>query len=565
MREEWPLDCYDCLLPSPLSAPPHLITSSSTHLQPQHAPRSLAHSAVMLLPLPPISPLSLKIYLHDDALTTLSSLNLVVLSAPRERLQQASCSVFSRPPYDSRALPLAVALYKILRAGGAVRLPKRLKPDPITQREIYAAAVAPPERRRSRPMVALTGPAVDPAMDPAAASPSAAEGSSSSVPKPRATRPAAPELEHDSTGERAPQEQEEQHQGAPAPAYKEQQPQPVAWLGGATAASMADAGSTLLRAARAEAAGSSSSSNVGGVEASATSLLRRLFQTSVSERLRAQLRAQMTTQLRPPSAACSLVSTASMMLAGQRTSANTISATAAGSAEQGDAAEGNATEGAAAKGATSKSRDNGSGISSFKNAKGAASEAATRQAAPQVPEAGCVADEGSMDHAGMASQLQQLLTDCDADADGQLSRKEFFRVLADIGLDLDSNSKEAGQLFLSLDRNAAGVVALDDLRAALTFIMDPAASRESAAAMPSSLVSMLADDHKQKGNPILRLRESLASQGSRVIDMFNKWDTSGDGKIQKSVSRGYAPAETPPTPACAPRIPHPTSSPATPT
>jgi len=139
-----------------------------------------------------------------------------------------------------------------------------------------------------------------------------------------------------------------------------------------------------------------------------------------------------------------------------------------------------------------------------------------------------------MDHAGMASQLQELLSDCDCDGDGQLSRKEFFRVLADIGLDLDSNSKEAGQLFLSLDRNAAGVVSLDDLRAALAFIMDPAASRESAAAMPSSLVSMLVDDHKQKGNPILRLRASLASQGSRVIDMFNKWDTSGDGKIQKS-------------------------------
>ena len=83
-----------------------------------------------------------------------------------------------------------------------------------------------------------------------------------------------------------------------------------------------------------------------------------------------------------------------------------------------------------------------------------------------------------------------------------------------------------------------------DVRQAISFLLDPShetgdddALRKAAAALPAGLLQLFVDENAHAammGNPVGRLRDSLAAQGGRVIDLFNKWDLNGDGVIEKS-------------------------------
>jgi len=130
----------------------------------------------------------------------------------------------------------------------------------------------------------------------------------------------------------------------------------------------------------------------------------------------------------------------------------------------------------------------------------------------------------------------------------QINRKQFRQALADFGLDLGAG-EESELLFSSLDKNGAGVVEMDDLHAAISFILDPrhdtdqaALLQSAAASLPAGLIELFGGGLSSLGsNPIERLRNSLEAQGGRVIELFRKWDVNGDGQISKKEFRAALP------------------------
>ena len=53
----------------------------------------------------------------------------------------------------------------------------------------------------------------------------------------------------------------------------------------------------------------------------------------------------------------------------------------------------------------------------------------------------------------------------------------------------------------------------------------------------SALEKLLMMDNNQLGSSIQKLRHNLAAQSARVLDLFKRWDTSGDGKVSKDEFR----------------------------
>ena len=77
----------------------------------------------------------------------------------------------------------------------------------------------------------------------------------------------------------------------------------------------------------------------------------------------------------------------------------------------------------------------------------------------------------------------------------------------------------------SLDKDGDGILQLSEIESAVEeLIHAPAESR---------LQSLLHRDDAEIGSSIQRLRDKLAAQSARVLDLFRKWDIDGDGRVTK--------------------------------
>ena len=77
----------------------------------------------------------------------------------------------------------------------------------------------------------------------------------------------------------------------------------------------------------------------------------------------------------------------------------------------------------------------------------------------------------------------------------------------------------------SLDKDGDGILHVSEIESAVEeLIHAPAESR---------LQSLLHRDDAEIGSSIQRLRDKLAAQSARVLDLFRKWDIDGDGHVTK--------------------------------
>ena len=144
------------------------------------------------------------------------------------------------------------------------------------------------------------------------------------------------------------------------------------------------------------------------------------------------------------------------------------------------------------------------------------------------------------DHVGeekdrLGEDLVDALTRRTGD-DGIITFRVFRDALDEMGLDMCMSSDDVDLLFRSLDRNGGGQLHLEELTAAVGFIINPAAAEPSANRQVSKHVAASLNeliDVNPETNPVNHLRDALSSQASRVIDLFKRWDSNGDGVISK--------------------------------
>ena len=106
---------------------------------------------------------------------------------------------------------------------------------------------------------------------------------------------------------------------------------------------------------------------------------------------------------------------------------------------------------------------------------------------------------------------------------GQLTKLQFNEAMVDLGV-LYSVDDNTDVLFDSVDMDHSGIISINELEEAVRHLVDPS--------MVSELENLLKEG-ASISTSIQSLRDKLASQASRVIDLFQKWDTNHDGNISR--------------------------------
>ena len=128
-----------------------------------------------------------------------------------------------------------------------------------------------------------------------------------------------------------------------------------------------------------------------------------------------------------------------------------------------------------------------------------------------------------------AAHLIEILRDKGRENGGSVTRRQFTEVLQDLGVELGVHDA----LFNSLDTDHSGTIDLRELKAAISLILDPGANM--------SFESLIMANGSMLRGPIERLRDRLAAQASRVIDLFRRWDLDGNGYISMNEFRCMLP------------------------
>ena len=139
----------------------------------------------------------------------------------------------------------------------------------------------------------------------------------------------------------------------------------------------------------------------------------------------------------------------------------------------------------------------------------------------------------------------------------------FVEGLREMGLDSEMGSNDMVVLFRTLDRNGGGQLQMEELASAIRYVVDPnpkkfANDKNLSAGMIKRINALKAvgeggggavgkgttDGGSSGGaapsavvNPVQQLRDSLAQQAARVIDLFRRWDANGDGVISREEFR----------------------------
>jgi len=117
-----------------------------------------------------------------------------------------------------------------------------------------------------------------------------------------------------------------------------------------------------------------------------------------------------------------------------------------------------------------------------------------------------------------AAKVIDLFKEWDENGDGRITKKEFRTAMPELGLDVPRKTVDA--LFDKFDPDRSGSITQKELGKILR------------APGTSVLGSIDIDEHSSKSVPE-QLKEALAKNATRAIELFREWDTNKDGFVTK--------------------------------
>ena len=115
-----------------------------------------------------------------------------------------------------------------------------------------------------------------------------------------------------------------------------------------------------------------------------------------------------------------------------------------------------------------------------------------------------------------------------ADEKGYVTLPKFRSVMWTLGV-IKSSIEDADGVFGSIDLNGNGKVTFEELKKAIESVIN-----EDTEAKIERLVRA---DQEMEAAAVQRLRDRLASQAARVLDLFRQWDVDGDGTVTREEFR----------------------------
>ena len=119
-----------------------------------------------------------------------------------------------------------------------------------------------------------------------------------------------------------------------------------------------------------------------------------------------------------------------------------------------------------------------------------------------------------------ANSMVLLLQERARSANGEVGPEEFAEGLTELGV--CKPGEDIRQLFETLDTDGSGTLAIGELKAAIALILDPAADKT---------LGKVTEKGTEMSAPIKKLRNKLAKEANRIIEMFLRWDKDGNGTI----------------------------------
>ena len=102
----------------------------------------------------------------------------------------------------------------------------------------------------------------------------------------------------------------------------------------------------------------------------------------------------------------------------------------------------------------------------------------------------------------------------------------FVEGLRDMGVDSEMGNQDMVVLFRTLDRNGGGQLQLAELSSAIKYVLDPNPKRfandKNLSAGMIKRINALQGRGDGLENPVQQLRDALAQQAARVIDLFRR-------------------------------------------
>ena len=152
-------------------------------------------------------------------------------------------------------------------------------------------------------------------------------------------------------------------------------------------------------------------------------------------------------------------------------------------------------------------------------------------------------DELARSHARVTLILEQW----DEDGNGVVDLREFRRAVRSLGFgDLQDTAIEA--IFVEIDEDGNGTISRSELdrrlkKYAKLIPEQKHALRKTAGGRRGAALSTTVKLDRSSGRPVSELiRDALADNAVRVIDLFRDWDENGDGRIsQKEFYQAMAP------------------------
>ena len=149
------------------------------------------------------------------------------------------------------------------------------------------------------------------------------------------------------------------------------------------------------------------------------------------------------------------------------------------------------------------------------------------------------------------ARVMDLFREWDDDNSGAIDKKEFRQAVQVLGL--GASREELESLFDSWDADGSGEIAFAEMHALLRQCADPQAPpKEQPPPSPEqpkpkagkrrtshfapSVLSLDIDEASQKG-VAEQIREALAANAVRVVDLFREWDADRSGSVSKKEFR----------------------------